>query len=56
LLHFWFVIIPKGSKEGTKFRVKNKSKKKNRFKGKRFSDVCEDGDVLKESHVHGFQI
>jgi hypothetical protein len=56
LLHFWFVIIPKGSKEGTKFRVKNKSKKKTRFKGKRFSDVCEDGDVLKESHVHGFQI
>ena len=42
--------MPKGSKEGTKFRVKNKAKKKPRFKGKRFSDMLKDGDVLKENN------
>ena len=43
--------MPKGSKEGTKFRVKNKAKKKTSFsKGKRFSDMLKDGDVLKENN------
>jgi hypothetical protein len=46
LLHFWFLISPKGSKEGTKFRVKTNRPRKT-------SDICEDGDkVSKESHVH----
>ena len=36
--------MPKGSKEGTKLRVRNKSRKKNCFKGKRFSDLRKDGE------------
>ena len=35
--------MPKGSKEGTKLRVRNKSRKKNCFKGNRFSDLRKDG-------------
>ncbi|CAB4045340.1 Hypothetical predicted protein, partial [Paramuricea clavata] len=36
--------MPKGSKEGTKLRVRNKSMKKNLFKGKRFADLRKDGE------------
>lgn len=36
--------MPKGSKEGTKLRVRNKSRKKICFKGKRFSDLRKDGE------------
>ncbi|CAB4031997.1 Hypothetical predicted protein [Paramuricea clavata] len=36
--------MPKGSKEGTKLRVRNKSTKKNLFKGKRFADLRKDGE------------
>ena len=39
--------MPKGSKEGTKFRVKHKAKKKLRFKGKLAADMRKDGDALK---------
>ena len=42
--------MPKGSKERTKFRVRNKAKKKPRFKGKRLSDMRKDGDVVKENN------
>ena len=42
--------MPKNSKEGTKFCVRNKAKKKPRFKGKRLSDMRKDGDVVKENN------
>ena len=42
--------MPKGSKERTKFRVRNKAKKKPRFKGKRLSNMHKDGDVVKENN------
>ncbi|CAB3979912.1 Hypothetical predicted protein [Paramuricea clavata] len=38
--------MPKGSKEGTKLRVRNKSTKKNLFKGKRFADLRKDGENI----------
>jgi hypothetical protein len=46
---FFIIIMPKGSREGIKFRVRNKAKKKPCFKGKRLSDMRKAGEVLKEN-------
>lgn len=43
--------MPKGLREGLKSRVKNKSRKKPCFKGKRSSEICKDAHVENENRV-----